>query len=83
MSKLKKIGGGLARKTIPFKKMRKIYKGAAGVALAASMIDEIGAKSHGGKWDIDYYDTKFAMISSQITAIQLENKIIMQHLEEV
>ena len=75
---------GMAMKKIPFRKLKKILKigsGASSMMMAAGLVDEIGLNAHGNKWSFQYFDDKFAMISTQMNLINQELQAMVTGIE--
>ena len=66
---------------MPIKRLRKLYKGITRASDGASLVNEIAEISHGNRWSLDYYDSKLAMVSTQLQNIQEEVKVIIESIE--
>ena len=59
-------------KHMPYKKIKKIIGQASTGLMAASLLDDIASASHGDRWDMEYYDKKFTLISTNMAIINEE-----------
>ena len=65
-----------------YKTMTKILGAGAKGAMGASILSEIGSIGHGSKWNFDYFDHKFNLISTNMGLMEDEVKNMANYIEK-
>ena len=64
------------------KNIKKMMSALQNEMIAATIIDEIGSKSHGDTWDHGYFDHKFQLIGANMKAVDTDINAISTYIEQ-